>query len=83
VRSSVQVPVIAVGLITDPAQAEAIVASGRADLVSLARGLLYDPRWPWHAAAKLGGQVKAPPQYWRCEPAEHKGLFGATRIGQR
>ena len=53
-------PTIAVGLITEPEQAEAIVASGQADLVALARGMLYDPRWPWHAAAKLGATVQAP-----------------------
>jgi 2,4-dienoyl-CoA reductase-like NADH-dependent reductase (Old Yellow Enzyme family) len=57
---------IAVGLITEPKQAEAIVAEGSADLVALARGMLYNPRWPWHAAAELGAQVSAPPQYWRC-----------------
>ena len=42
---------IAVGLITEAQQAEEIVASGKADLVALARGMLYDPRWAWHAAA--------------------------------
>ena len=47
-------PTIAVGLITEPEQAEAIVAGGQADLVALARGMLFDPRWPWHAAAQLG-----------------------------
>ena len=52
-------PTIAVGLITEPEQAEAIVAAGEADAVSLARAMLYDPRWPWHAAAKLGAQVGA------------------------
>ncbi|MEE7561558.1 oxidoreductase, partial [Xanthomonas sp. Kuri4-2] len=46
IRDAVDLPVIAVGLITEPAQAEAIVAEGRADAVALARGLLYDPRWP-------------------------------------
>lgn len=56
---------IAVGLITEAKQAEAIVADGSADMVALARGMLYDPRWPWHAAAELGAQVSAPPQYWR------------------
>lgn len=56
---------IAVGLITEPKQAEAIVKEGSADLVALARGILYNPRWPWHAAAELGAQVSAPPQYWR------------------
>jgi 2,4-dienoyl-CoA reductase-like NADH-dependent reductase (Old Yellow Enzyme family) len=83
VRRHVTVPVIAVGLITEPEQAEAIVASGQADLVALARGVLYDPRWPWHAAARLGGQVKAPRQYWRCRPAGNQGLFGAIGLGQR
>jgi len=60
---------IAVGLITEPKQAETIVAEGSADLVALARGILYDPRWPWHAAAELGAQISAPPQYWRSAPA--------------
>ena len=41
-------------------QAEAIVGTGDADLVALARAILYDPRWPWHAAAHLGAQVKGP-----------------------
>ncbi|MDT3251017.1 NADH:flavin oxidoreductase/NADH oxidase [Serratia sp. root2] len=68
-------PTIAVGLITEPEQAEAIVATGQADMVALARGILYNPRWPWHAAARLGEKVIAPPQYWRCEPHVLKGLF--------
>lgn len=83
VRHRVKMPVIAVGLLTEPEQAEAIIADGDADLVALARGMLWDPRWPWHAAAKLGGTVKAPPQYWRCEPREFKGVFGDTTTGQR
>ncbi len=41
----------AVGLITEAHQAEEIIASGKADLVAIARAMLYDPRWPWHAAA--------------------------------
>lgn len=68
-------PTIAVGLITEPEQAEAIVATGQADMIALARGILYNPRWPWHAAAKLGEKVSAPPQYWRSEPHVLKGLF--------
>jgi len=75
IKAAVGMPVIAVGLITEPEQAEAILAEGKADAVALARGMLYDPRWPWHAAAKLGAQVHAPPQYLRCEPHGHKGLF--------
>ncbi|MCB1908944.1 MAG: NADH:flavin oxidoreductase/NADH oxidase [Rhodocyclaceae bacterium] len=76
IRKAVAMPVIGVGLITEPGHAEKIVASGQADFVALARGLLYDPRWPWHAAATLGAEVHAPRQYWRCEPAAHRGLFG-------
>ncbi|HEX4584251.1 MAG TPA: NADH:flavin oxidoreductase/NADH oxidase [Burkholderiaceae bacterium] len=75
VKSAVRMPVIAVGMITGFEQAEAIVATGDADLIALARAILYDPRWPWHAAAALGGQVRAPNQYLRCEPQRFKGLF--------
>lgn len=75
IRKEVDMPVIAVGLITEAEQAEKIVASGQADMVALARGILYDLRWPWHAAAKLGGSVKAPPQYWRSQPSGLKDLF--------
>lgn len=74
-RRETGLPVIAVGLITEPEQAEAIVAGGQADMVALARGMLYDPRWPWHAAARLGARVAAAPQYWRCQPHGHPGLF--------
>ena len=77
IKKSVSIPVIAVGLITDPEQAEAVLVEQRADMVALARGMLYNPRWPWHAAAALGAHVDAPEQYWRCEPHEVKGLFSA------
>jgi 2,4-dienoyl-CoA reductase-like NADH-dependent reductase (Old Yellow Enzyme family) len=83
IKDAVGLPTIAVGLITDPEQAEAIVASGQADAVALARAMLYDPRWPWHAAAKLGAQVSAPPQYWRSQPREFKDLFSGLRFGAR
>jgi 2,4-dienoyl-CoA reductase-like NADH-dependent reductase (Old Yellow Enzyme family) len=83
IRHETGLPTIAVGMITDPAQAESIVASGQADMVALARGILYDPRWPWHAAAALGGSVEAPQQYWRSQPSQYKQLFGATKTGQR
>jgi NADPH2 dehydrogenase len=83
VKAATGLPTIAVGLITDAQQAEDIVASGKADLVAIARGILYDPRWPWHAAAQLGGQVQAPPQYWRSQPSTQKALFGDTTFGGR
>jgi NADPH2 dehydrogenase len=83
VKEATGVTTMAVGLITEPKQAEDIVASGKADMVALARGMLYDPRWGWHAAAELGGQVNAPPQYWRSQPSTQKALFGATTFGTR
>ena len=75
VKQAVDIPVVAVGLITDFEQAEAIVATGDADLVALARGMLYDPRWPWHAAAHLGAKVTAPDQYLRSQPHQFRDLF--------
>ena len=83
VKAEAGLPTIAVGLITEAEQAEAIVASGDADAVSLARAILYDPRWPWHAAAKLGAHVTAPKQYWRSQPREYPSLFEAAATGQR
>lgn len=77
VKAAVNVPVVAVGLITEPSHAEAIVATGDADLVGLARTILYDPRWPWHAAAALGGEVSTVPQYRRIQPSTLKSLFRA------
>ena len=75
VKQAVGVPVVAVGMITDYDHAEAIVATGDADLVALARGMLYNPRWPWHAAAHLGASVAAPPQYLRSQPRQFPKLL--------
>jgi NADPH2 dehydrogenase len=83
IKQATGLTTIAVGLITEARQAEEIVASGKADMVALARGMLYDPRWGWHAAAELGGEVFAPPQYWRSQPSTQKALFGATTFGTR
>jgi NADPH2 dehydrogenase len=83
IREATGVTTMAVGLITGAKQAEEIVATGKADMVTLARAMLYDPRWGWHAAAELGGQVDAPPQYWRSQPSTQKALFGATTFGAR
>jgi 2,4-dienoyl-CoA reductase-like NADH-dependent reductase (Old Yellow Enzyme family) len=83
IKEATGVTTMAVGLITEAKQAEEIVASGRADMVALARGMLYDPRWAWHAAAELGGVVYAPPQYWRSQPSTQKELFGKTTFGAR
>ncbi|MBV9656027.1 MAG: NADH:flavin oxidoreductase/NADH oxidase [Acetobacteraceae bacterium] len=83
VKRATGMPTIAVGLITEARQAEEILVSGQADMIALARGILYDPRWPWHAAAELGAEVRAPKQYWRSQPREYKRLFGTTSIEQR
>jgi len=83
VKESAGVNTIAVGLITQAQQAEQIIAGGNADLVALARAMLYDPRWPWHAAAELGATVEAPPQYWRSQPGGLRNLFGDVASGVR
>ncbi len=83
IKEAAGVTTMAVGLITEANHAEEIVASGKADMVAVARGMLYDPRWAWHAAAQLGGEVFAPPQYWRSQPASQKALFGETKFGAR
>ena len=68
IRREVAMPVIGVGLITTPEQAEAALAQGQADAIALARALLYDPRWPWHAAAALGATVATSPRFLRAVP---------------
>ena len=83
IKEATGLPTMTVGLITQARQAEEILKDGKADMIALARGMLYDPRWGWHAAAELGGQVSAPPQYWRSQPSTQKELFGATKFGGR
>ena len=83
VKAEVGITTIAVGLITEPEQAEAIIANGEADAIGMARAILYNPHWPWHAAAKLGAQVSAPRQYWRSQPREFKDLYKGATFGAR
>lgn len=75
VKSAVRMPVVAVGLISDFEHAESILVAGDADMIALARAMLYDPRWPWHAAAHFQAHVKAPNQYLRCQPVRFRNLF--------
>ncbi len=75
IKKEVVMPVIGVGLITDPFEAEKVIAEEKADFIAVGRGMLYDPRWAWHAAAALGGQVVAPAQYLRSSPHPYKDLF--------
>jgi 2,4-dienoyl-CoA reductase-like NADH-dependent reductase (Old Yellow Enzyme family) len=63
----------AVGLIADPHQAEGIVTRGEADCVALARAMLDNPRWGWHAAEALGADCPRPPQYDRAKPSVWPG----------
>lgn len=65
IRHAVDMPVMAVGEITSPIQAETIVRTGQADCVALARGLLWNPRWIWHAAKELGATIPVSAQYAR------------------
>jgi 2,4-dienoyl-CoA reductase-like NADH-dependent reductase (Old Yellow Enzyme family) len=68
IRLEAGIPTATVGLITEPAQANAILAQGEADLVLLGRAQLSDPYWPVHAAAALGEPASWPPQYLRAAP---------------
>lgn len=83
VKQQSGIPTMAVGLITEPEQAEAILQAGDSDLIALARAFLYKPRWAWEAAAALGGNVLANERYWRCLPREAQAIFGAVKVGQR
>ncbi|WFS04708.1 NADH:flavin oxidoreductase/NADH oxidase [Rhizobium tumorigenes] len=75
IKKATGVTTIAVGLITEAKKAEEIVATGKADLVALARAMLYDPRWGWHAAAELGATIEVPPSYLRAAPHGKAKLF--------
>lgn len=79
VRRASGLATIAVGLIVTPSQAEAILAQGRADLIALARAMMDDPRWPWHAAQAFGVTIPYPAQYQRCRPAVWPGA--AFKVG--
>ena len=68
IRRDAAIATGAVGLITDPSAADAIVASEQADVVLLARELLRNPYWPLSAADALGAEVEWPPQYIRARP---------------
>lgn len=83
IRANVTIPIITVGLITEPQQAEDILREGKADMVALARAFIADPRWPWRAAAELGGRLQGHPQYYRCLPSGHPRIFGDVVTSQR
>ncbi len=68
VKKHIDLPVIAVGSISEPMQAETILRTGQADLIALGRAMLYNPRWPWAAARQLGVEPDYPRQYERANP---------------
>jgi 2,4-dienoyl-CoA reductase-like NADH-dependent reductase (Old Yellow Enzyme family) len=79
IRREANIPTAAVGLITDPIQANSIVANAEADLVFLARQMLRDPYWPLHAAAALGEAASWPAQYLRAAPHQSPTRAPVTR----
>jgi 2,4-dienoyl-CoA reductase-like NADH-dependent reductase (Old Yellow Enzyme family) len=75
IKKAVNIPVIAVGLITEAMQAEGVLQYGQADAIGIARGILYQPNWPWQAATELGATIQVSPQYLRCQPYGLSSLF--------
>jgi NADPH2 dehydrogenase len=78
VRKEADIKTRAVGMIADADQAEEILASGKADMVAMARALLDNPRWVWHAAERFGVKIEYPPQYARV----HASLWPGAKIAR-
>lgn len=79
IKARVRMRVTTVGQISSPHQAESILRTGQADLIGLARPVLYNPHWPWMAAEELGASVAYPPQYERAHPSK----WPTRRFGTR
>jgi len=80
IRHEADMPTMGVGMITEPEQAEQALASGQADLVALGRAMMYQPRWAWQAAERLGADAYFPPQYARSHPSmRQRDFLRATR----
>ena len=75
IRRQAEIKTWAVGMITKAQQAEDIIRDGQADLVALARGMMFDPRWAWHAAEALGVDTEYSKMYARCIPANWPEVF--------
>jgi 2,4-dienoyl-CoA reductase-like NADH-dependent reductase (Old Yellow Enzyme family) len=75
IRCEAGIATMGVGLITEPEQAEAALQEGKADLLALGRAMMYQPRWAWHAAERLGCDAYFPPQYARSHPSMRKKNF--------
>ena len=82
IRRHAHIDTMAVGMILDPHHAEALVADGEADMIALARGMLYDPRWAWHAAETLGAEAAYPVQYERSRPSAWPEVFSRDKAAE-
>lgn len=82
VKAEAEIPTMAVGMITEPQQANEIIANGEADFVMLARGMMWNPRWAWHAAEALGADTPYAPQYARCHPSRWPQAFPHRRAAE-
>jgi 2,4-dienoyl-CoA reductase-like NADH-dependent reductase (Old Yellow Enzyme family) len=83
IRKEAGIATVAIGMITEARHAESIIAEGKADLVALARGFLWNPRWAWQAALELGATPNIPPQYLRSRPAAHTGLVSELQRARK
>jgi 2,4-dienoyl-CoA reductase-like NADH-dependent reductase (Old Yellow Enzyme family) len=79
VREEAGIPTMSVGLITEPKQAEEIVASGKADMIVIGRGAMWNPRWAWHAAEELGDETAYAPNMIACHPKFRPEVFPRRR----
>jgi 2,4-dienoyl-CoA reductase-like NADH-dependent reductase (Old Yellow Enzyme family) len=75
IRREAGIATMSVGLIDKPKQAEEIIATGQADMIAIARGAIYDPRWAWHAAEELGVETEYAPKYRAGHPSLRPQLF--------
>ncbi len=75
IRTQAEIATWTVGMITKAHQAEEIIAEGKADIVALARGMMFDPRWAWHAAEELGVETEYSKMYARCAPGQWPEVF--------
>jgi NADPH2 dehydrogenase len=85
VKRETGITTMTVGMIIEANQANEIIESGKADMIAIGRAIMDDPRWPWHAAAKLGEKIAVAPQYARSTP-EHWPAYplvhGAPNAGE-
>lgn len=73
IQQEAGMPAMAVGLLHDPDVAEQALQDGAAELIALGRGMMWEPRWAWHAAEALGAAAPFPPQYARSHPSMRFG----------